>query len=52
MVFVVLSIVICVVLATRIDTSGSLILGATMLAAFVNWLVVRRRNVQKPAAAS
>lgn len=52
MVFVLLAIFVCVVLATRIDTSGSLILGATMLAAFVNWLVVRKRNIRKPIAVS
>jgi basic amino acid/polyamine antiporter, APA family len=51
-VFVVLGILICIVLATRIDLSGSLILGATMLAASVNWLLVRKRNTEKTLTAS
>ena len=50
--FVVLAILICIVLATRIDLSGSVILGATMLAAFINWLLVRKRNTEKALTAS
>ena len=42
--FVIAAVLICVILATRIDLSGSLILGATMLAALVNWIVARRRK--------
>jgi APA family basic amino acid/polyamine antiporter len=46
-VFVVLAILICAILATRIDLSGSLIVAATMFAAFCNWLLVRKRSTQK-----
>jgi basic amino acid/polyamine antiporter, APA family len=51
-VFVVLGVLICIVLGTRIDLSGSLILGATMFAAFINWLIVRTRNDRRSTAAS
>lgn len=40
--FAVLAIAICAVLITRIDLGGSLILIATMLVAFINWLLIRR----------
>jgi APA family basic amino acid/polyamine antiporter len=51
-VFVALGILVSIVLATRIDMSGSLILGATMFVAFINWLLVRKRNARKSALAS
>jgi len=40
-IFAVLGVVICLVLATRLDHKGSLILLATIAVAFVNWLWVR-----------
>ena len=43
MAWVSVAILICIVLATRIELSGLLIVVATMLAAMVNWLVVRNR---------
>src|SRR5262249_42538372 len=51
-VFVALGILVSIALATRIDMSGSLILGATMFVAFINWLLVRKRNARKSALAS
>ena len=48
MALVAIAIFICVILATRIDLSGVLIVAATMLVAMLNWLVVRKR--QKTAA--
>lgn len=42
--FVVLALLICLVLASRVDLSGSLILLATLAVAFVNWLWVRRNR--------
>jgi len=39
--FAVLGIAICLVLITRVDLSGSIILVATITAAFINWLWVR-----------
>lgn len=39
-----LGVVVCVVLMTRVDLSGSMILVATVGIAFVNWLWVRRRS--------
>ncbi|MBS1852401.1 MAG: amino acid permease [Acidobacteria bacterium] len=36
---------ICVVLVTQVDLSGSLILLATAIAAFVNWLLVKNATV-------
>lgn len=41
-VFAALGVLICLVLATRVDFSGSVILLATIVVALVNWLVVRR----------
>lgn len=46
--FAILGVLICLVLATRVDFSGSLILVATIGVALVNWLVVRRPRA--PAA--
>jgi hypothetical protein len=48
MALVAIAIFMCVILATRIDLSGVLIVAATMLVAMLNWLVVRKR--QKTAA--
>lgn len=42
--FVVLALLICLGLASRVDLSGSLILLATLAVAFVNWLWVRRNG--------
>jgi basic amino acid/polyamine antiporter, APA family len=42
--FAVVAVLLCVVLVTGIDLSGSIILGATMLVAFFNWLWVRERD--------
>lgn len=42
-----LGVLICLGLLTRIDFSKSLILVATMVAAFANWVVVRRNKVSK-----
>jgi basic amino acid/polyamine antiporter, APA family len=39
--FAVAGVLICIVLATRIELSGSLILFATIVVAFINWLMVR-----------
>jgi hypothetical protein len=44
MAWVVIAILTCIILATRIDLSGVLIVAATMLAAMVNWLLVRNRE--------
>lgn len=41
--FAVVGIVICLVLVTRVDLSGSLILGATIVIALLNWAGVRNR---------
>jgi len=40
----VLGLVLCIVLVTRVDFGQSLILGATIALAFVNWGVVARRS--------
>ena len=48
--FTVIALLICVVLCSRIDLSGSLILIATLAIAFVNWLWVRRRPEPQTAA--
>jgi amino acid transporter len=45
--FAALGVAICVVLITQIQLSGSLILLATVAAALVNWILVRKR--QRPA---
>lgn len=50
-VFAVLGILICMVLITRVDRSGLLILLATIAAALINWLVVRKRALPVSAAA-
>ena len=42
-VFAALGVVICLVLITRVDLSGSIILVATIVAALINWLWVRNR---------
>ena len=41
----VLGVLICLVLMTKVDLSGSVILVAVLLVAFVNWLWARRRPV-------
>ena len=41
--FAVLGVLICIVLMSQIDRSGSLIVLATVVVAFINWLWVRRR---------
>jgi APA family basic amino acid/polyamine antiporter len=46
-VFAGLGVLLCLALLTRIDFSKSLILAAAMAAAFVNWMLVRKRNVQR-----
>jgi amino acid transporter len=38
-----LGVLICIVLMSQIDRSGSLIVLATVVVAFINWLWVRRR---------
>jgi APA family basic amino acid/polyamine antiporter len=43
LVFAVAGVVVCIVLMSQIDRSGSLILFATVIVAFLNWLGVRRR---------
>jgi amino acid transporter len=42
--FAVLGVILCVILATRVDFGQSLILVATIALAFVNWAVVARRR--------
>jgi APA family basic amino acid/polyamine antiporter len=42
-VFAALGMIICLVLITRVDLSGSIILLATIVAALINWLWVRNR---------
>jgi amino acid transporter len=42
-VFAVLGVLICLLLITRVDLSGSIILVATILAALINWIWVRNR---------
>ena len=42
-IFAVLGVVICLVLITRVDLSGSIILVATIVAALINWMWVRNR---------
>jgi len=44
-VFAALGVVICLVLITRVDLSGSIILLATIVAALINWLWVRNRPI-------
>jgi len=44
-VFAVLGVVICLVLITRVDLSGSIILVATIVAALINWIWVRNRPI-------
>jgi amino acid transporter len=41
----VVGVIVCVILATRVDFGQSLILAATIALAFVNWVVVARRGV-------
>ena len=48
--FAVVGILICVVLLTRVDLSKSLVLVATVVAALLNWLVVRRNGRMQTAA--
>jgi basic amino acid/polyamine antiporter, APA family len=43
--FAVLGVIICLVLITRVDLSGSIILVATILAALINWIWVRNRSL-------
>jgi APA family basic amino acid/polyamine antiporter len=43
LIFSILGVAICLVLLTQVDLSKSLILVATVLVAFLNWLWVRRR---------
>lgn len=45
--FAVLGVVICLVLATRVDLSGSLILLGTVAVALLNWLAVRGRGASE-----
>jgi len=42
----ILGVGICIVLGTRVDLSGSLILIATVIVALLNWLWVRRRSAE------
>lgn len=42
-----IGILLCLVLITRVDLSGSLILLATILIALINWLLVRNRAPRK-----
>jgi basic amino acid/polyamine antiporter, APA family len=44
MFFVSVAILVCIVLATRIDLGGIVIVAVTMLVAMLNWLVVRKRK--------
>jgi basic amino acid/polyamine antiporter, APA family len=44
-VFAVLGVVICLVLITRVDLSGSIILVATIVAGIINWIWVRNRPI-------
>jgi APA family basic amino acid/polyamine antiporter len=44
-VFAVLGVIVCLVLITRVDLSGSIILVATILAALINWIWVRNRSL-------
>ena len=43
--FAVLGVVICLVLITRVDLGGSIILAATIVAALINWIWVRNRQI-------
>jgi basic amino acid/polyamine antiporter, APA family len=43
--FALLGVFICLVLITRVDLSGSIILLATIVAALINWLWVRNRPI-------
>jgi basic amino acid/polyamine antiporter, APA family len=43
--FAVLGVILCLILATRVDFGQSLILVGTIALAFVNWVVVARRSV-------
>ncbi len=43
-----LGVAICFVLITQVNLSGSVILIATVLAAFLNWVLVRERRVTRP----
>jgi amino acid transporter len=47
--FAVLGVILCAVLVTRVDFGQSLILVATIMLAFVNWLVVARAGVNRPS---
>lgn len=47
--FALVGIVICLVLVTRVDLGGSLILAATIVIALLNWLGVRSRRPVLPA---
>jgi len=40
----VLGVILCLILATGVDRSQSLILVATIALAFVNWVVIPRRS--------
>jgi basic amino acid/polyamine antiporter, APA family len=48
--FAITGVLICIVLATRIELSGSLILFATVTVAFINWLMVRGKHKATQAA--
>jgi amino acid transporter len=45
--FAVVGVAICLALGTRVDLSKSLILGATLAAAFLNWIWARQTNPVK-----
>jgi APA family basic amino acid/polyamine antiporter len=47
--FAVLGVVICLVLITRVDLSGSIILVATIVVALINWFWVRNRPMSARA---
>jgi APA family basic amino acid/polyamine antiporter len=47
--FAVLGVVICLVLITRVELSGSIILVATIVAALINWIWVRNRPISARA---
>jgi amino acid transporter len=47
--FAVLGVIICLVLITRVELSGSIILVATIVAALINWIWVRNRPISARA---
>ena len=47
----VLGVAICALLLTRVDFTKSLILAATIVIAFLNWIAVRNRSSLRAAAA-